>query len=72
MLKQITDLLLERGSLSVKEIALALVIDVGALRPMLELLEQKGRIKKIALPCGGGCSSCNCADMDNLTYYKAA
>ena len=58
--------------MSVSELALALRTDAGALSPMLEMLEQKGRIHKLDLPCGGGCSSCNCADVAKMTYYEAA
>lgn len=72
MLSSIIDILKKRGSLSSKELALALDTSSSALTPMLEMLEAKGKIVKLDLPCGGGCSSCNCADMDALTYYKAA
>jgi predicted transcriptional regulator len=71
MLGEIQKLLKERGAMSVKELALALQIESGALYPMLEMLQLKGRIEKLELPCGGGCSSCNCSDVDGLTYYKA-
>lgn len=70
MFNEIAKLLGERGSMSIKELGLALQIEPSALHPMLDLLEQKGRIQKLDLPCGGGCSSCNCADMDGLTYYQ--
>jgi len=70
MFSEITKLLKERGSMSIRELALALDMESAALIPMLELLEEKGRIQKIDLPCGTGCSSCNCDNMDALTYYK--
>lgn len=72
MFSEITKLLKERGSMSIRQLALALGIESGALIPMLEMLEGKGRILKIDLPCGTGCSSCNCDNMDGLTYYKLA
>lgn len=72
MFSEITRLLQERGSLSVSELAMALQTDAGALTPMLEMLEHKGRVCKLDLPCGGGCSSCNCADAAKMTFYKLA
>jgi len=71
MLGSIVKLLQERGgALSVQEIGLALGIEPGALRPMLEMLERKGRIVKIELPCGTGCAG-GCSKADSMTYYKA-
>ena len=72
MLSSIAKLLDERGVLSVQEIGLVLGIESSALHPMLDLLERKGRIKKLALACGKSCSSCpsRCSDPDAMTYYK--
>jgi len=71
VLSSIGQLLKERGALSVLEIGLALGIDPSALHPMLDLLERKGRIEKLALACGKSCSSCpsRCSDPDAMTYY---
>ncbi len=69
MLSQIPNLLRERGALSVQEIALALGIDPGALRPMLELLERKGKVVKIELPCKTACAG-GCTQSDAMTFYK--
>ena len=43
------------------DLALALDADVEALRPMLLLLERKGRIRRLpaGTACGGGCSKCH-------------
>jgi len=72
MLSSIIKLLNERGTLSVQEMALALSIDSSALHPMLDLLEAKGKIQKLEIPCKGGCSNCvsKCTSADAMTYYK--
>lgn len=71
MLGSIIKLLNERGALSVKEIALALDIDSGALHPMLEMLERKGKILKVELPCKTGCAG-GCTQSDSMIFYKPA
>lgn len=71
MLSSIVKLLNERGALSIQEIALALDIDSGALRPMLEMLERKARILKVELPCKTACAG-GCTKSDSMTYYKLA
>ena len=69
MLSQIQKLLRERGTLSVKEISLALQIDSSALHPMLEMLVRKGKIVKIELPCKTACAG-GCTQSDSMTFYK--
>jgi predicted ArsR family transcriptional regulator len=71
MLGSIIKLLKERGAISIQEIALALDIDPSALRPMLDMLERKGKIMKVELPCKSGCAA-GCAKADTMNYYKAA
>ena len=72
MLSGILKLLKERGgALSVQEISLALDIDSSALHPMLEMLERKGKLIKVELPCGTGCAG-GCTKADSMTFYKAA
>ncbi|MBN2161763.1 MAG: helix-turn-helix domain-containing protein [Pontiellaceae bacterium] len=72
MLASIVKLLGEHnGALSVQEISLALAIESSALHPMLEMLERKGRIRKVDLPCKSGCGGgCTCSD--SMIFYKAA
>ena len=72
MLSGIVSLLKKRGgALSVQEISLALEIDSSALHPMLDMLERKGKVVRIELPCGRGCAGgCSCSD--NMIFYKAA
>lgn len=71
MLSGIVKLLNEReGALSVQEISLALDIESSALQPMLQLLERKGRIVKVELPCSTGCAG-GCSASDTMIFYKA-
>lgn len=72
MLSNIVQLLNQHGgALSVQEISLSLGITSSALHPMLELLERKGRIVKVELPCKTGCAGgCSCSD--SMIFYKAA
>jgi len=69
MLSSIVKLLNERGALSVQEIALALKIDSSALHPMLEMLERKGKVLKVELPCKTACAG-GCTNSDSMTYYR--
>ena len=69
MLSSIVKLLNERGALSVQEIALALDIESGALHPMLEMLERKGKVLKVELPCKTGCAG-GCTKADSMVFYK--
>ena len=71
MLSSIVNLLNERGALSIQEIALALDIESSALRPMLEMLERKGKIIRVELPCGTGCAG-GCTEADSMNFYKPA
>jgi hypothetical protein len=72
MLSSVVNLLRERGgALSVQEISLALDIESGALHPMLDMLERKGKIKRIELPCSTGCAG-GCTQADSMIFYKAA
>ena len=76
MFNKILELLREKGSLSISEIAFALQSDVSAVRPMLDLLERKGKIKKRKdLPCSiNFCTGCRCrkacGSIDTETYYQ--
>ena len=71
MLSNIVNMLQERGALSVQEMALALDIESGALHPMLEMLERKGKIIRVELPCSTGCAG-GCTQSDSMIFYKSA
>lgn len=69
MLGSIVKLLNERGTLSVQEMGLALEIEPSALHPMLDMLERKGKIVKIELPCKTACAG-GCTKADSMIFYK--
>jgi len=69
VLSSILKLLKERGTLSVREIGLVLGIEVGALYPMLNLLERKGKVKKMELPCKKACTG-GCTQSDAMMFYE--
>jgi predicted ArsR family transcriptional regulator len=70
VLSSIVKLLNERGgALSVQEIGLALGVESSALRPMLEMLERKGKVSKVELPCKKACTG-GCTQSDAMTFYK--
>ncbi len=70
MLSGIVKLLNERGgALSVQEISLALEIESSALHPMLEMLERKGKVLKVELPCKTGCAG-GCTKSDTMIFYR--
>lgn len=70
MLSGIIQLLNERpGALSVQEISLALDVESSALHPMLQMLEAKGKITKVELPCSTGCAG-GCTESDTMIFYK--
>ena len=71
MLSEIVRVLQERGALSVQEIAFALDIESSALHPMLEMLERKGRIERVELPCKTGCAG-GCTQSDSMIFYRVA
>jgi predicted transcriptional regulator len=60
LLKRIQDFLKERGQACLEDIAAAVGADVASVEPMLELLEQKGRVKRIVMNARlcGGCTRC--------------
>ncbi len=71
MFNSIVNLLTERGALSVQEISFALKIDSSALHPMLEMLERKGKLEKVELPCKSACAG-GCTKSDSMIFYKTA
>jgi predicted ArsR family transcriptional regulator len=69
VLSSIIKLLTERETLSVQDISLSLGIESSALRPMLDLLERKGKVEKMELPCKKKCAG-GCTQSDAMTFYK--
>lgn len=72
MLHQITDWLKENGPLSVAELALHFEMDAAAMEGMLQTLERKGRVERLA---GGSkcaaCKGCALVDPAEASIFKA-
>ena len=58
MLSKIEEYLIAHPIASLGELSQALGIESGALREMLKLLEQKGRVRRLTSKNCGGCTSC--------------
>ena len=74
MLREIQQLLRDRGRLSLRELALHFRMEPDAVEPMLDLLVSKGRISRVDFHCSSGCScsGCSCASRDDLLLYEIA
>lgn len=59
ILSQLSQYITEHRRVSVQDMAHHFDADTDALRAMLEVLERKGRVRK--LPVGGLCSSSGCS-----------
>lgn len=57
-----------RGTVSLADLAQHFRMDPLALRPMLDRLTRKGRIRR--LPCPDRCSGCQCCAESQLEYYE--
>ena len=69
MLVDLQNLIRERGPISRRELAQHFGAEPDSLAPMLDLLEQKGRIRQVRL-CGAACPGCGCASADDFTVYE--
>ena len=59
MLRDIRELLNERGPMDIRDLAIHFETDVSAIAGMLEFLESRGEVKRMELSCGsGGCGGC--------------
>lgn len=68
MLKEIENILKERGPTSTRDIALHLESTPDAIDGMLKLLERKGHIEKVSTSCRRSCSGCACpGGVDDLS-----
>jgi hypothetical protein len=65
MLARIRDYLQQRGPASLGDIARHLDAEPAAVRPMLEVWINKGRVSRLPLAsCPGGCRQCDGADTE--------
>jgi copper chaperone CopZ len=68
ILKELQNYLLNNHCVSLAEMKQHFGIDGDALRPMLDKLIKKGRVKK--LPTAEKCHSCTSCDLDTLEFYE--
>ena len=62
MLRDIRELLKERGPMELRDLALHFEAETSAMQGMLEFLETRGQVKHTVVSCGsgssGGCPGC--------------
>ena len=71
MISQIKALLKERGSLTLRELALHFQMEPDALEPLLKLLVDKGQATVTLVGCPGkSCDGCACTSLADMMVYK--
>ena len=68
LLSRLTDYLAQRGRASLREIALGVEADPGALRGMLGLLERKGCVRRLG--ADQRCSACTRCPAGTTEVYE--
>ncbi|NHA15648.1 FeoC-like transcriptional regulator [Thioalkalivibrio sp. XN279] len=68
LMSRLHDYLAKRGRASLREIALGVEADPGALRGMLSLLERKGCVRRLA--AGGKCAACTRCPLGSAEVYE--
>jgi hypothetical protein len=59
MLRDIRELLKERGPMELKDLGIHFETDASAMTGMMEFLESRGQVKRMEVDCGsGGCGGC--------------
>ncbi len=71
MLKSILEYLKTRDAACLSEIAAHLEAEPEAVRPMLELLEARGRIRRQSVDRPQGCGGCTACRPDALILWEA-
>ncbi len=69
LLKEIQNLLKERGAMSLKEIALHFQMEPSAVEGMLETLERKGRVSRLDTQCAA-CKGCAMVQREEALIFK--
>ena len=67
MLVLIRDLIQQRGSVSLADIARHLDVTPDTARPMVEVWLRKGTVTKVPLACGS-CTHCESADVEIFSW----
>jgi hypothetical protein len=71
ILQQLQTYLRTHPRASLAELTRHFQTDAGALRAMLNLLMRKGRVRKLASPACGGCSSCAPESLELYEWVSA-
>ena len=72
MLREIKQLLRERGGMTLRELAVHFKMETTALEPMLQVLVDKGTVRVAEAGCDTGQKSCTgCSREDRLIYSLA-
>lgn len=69
ILSELRNYLQTHGQAAIHDLAVYFDSDPEAIRGMLDELERRGKVQKLAAgtPCGGGCSKC---DPDTVEIYR--
>ncbi|MEL6489972.1 MAG: FeoC-like transcriptional regulator [Cyanobacteria bacterium J06634_6] len=68
MIRDIQAYIAARGTVSMTDLSLRFRTDTGTLKPILNKLSQKGRIR--ALPTPAKCAHCTCSRLQDLEGYE--
>ncbi|MBE7383783.1 MAG: FeoC like transcriptional regulator [Leptolyngbya sp. SIO1E4] len=68
MLCDIQTYIATHGTVSLRDLSLRFHADSQTLKPMLQRLSRKGRIR--ALPAPEKCADCTCCNLENLELYE--
>lgn len=68
MLRDIQDYIASHGTVSMRDLSLHFHSDSQTLKPMLDKLGRKGRIRKLPIP--ERCDGCTCCNVESLEHYE--
>jgi len=72
MLRDIQELIRQRGRVSLRELCIHFHIDADALEPMMDILVRKRQVRRDEAVCPlgkGTCRGCVCADRQDVISY---
>jgi putative ferrous iron transport protein C len=73
MLRDITELLKQRGGASLEALSIHFAVDPPAMAGMLQLLERKGRVRRLPAGCGSGGPACkHCPMAESVAGTRGA
>ena len=73
MIRQIKELLQDRGRLTLSELSIHFGMDPAALEPVLKLLVDKEQVMVTLVGCPGKtCNGCSCTSLAAMMVYERA